>query len=795
MATHIPGYKILRTLGKGGMATVHLALQDIFEREVALKVMSKSLNEDPAFGQRFMREAQIVSRLIHPNIVTVYDVGLFDGAYYLSMEFIDGKDLKQAEPSLRLDQKIAVIKSIASALDVSGAKGYVHRDIKPENIMIENGSCRAVLMDFGIARASETDISVTQAGTAIGTPHYMSPEQAKGHPVDPRADLYSLGVVLFYVLAGYVPYDGDSAVAIGIRHITEAIPELPAHLYDLQWVIDKAMAKDPDARFQSGAEFIEALDRIDLAPLIALDKPARSQAKTPQDSPTLLAPVVEHRYGDSSRRKKTLDSFTLSFKTETPAFLAAKWPLYLAGGIISLLSFTGLYLVATHDPAETSPQGTLVPTTAPPLAAGTKPGKLTQAQQAQAEQYRAKADKALSAYRKRQAATDLALAVSHLRSLLSVIPNDEAARETLVLLADEQVDTLAPLFLSGNFNGAQKNYADLTRLFPDYTSAGLDKARSLLAERSLLSSHLDAAIKALKMRDNLSARQHYQDALKRAPGLIPALSGLEKVANGFTLDAQQALRSGNTVLARQHLDDALLAVPFHPTALAIGRSLFDPELRDAKLAELTKSASVLAKAGQDLLPLGNNAYSAYTAILALKPGEPSAQLALTQLVTRFESTLMQLADSGRYTEAFYRLGDARQNAQLSAADATRLKRLESALADHQQSHNPKVVSLRVSGAPRINLADPQLRSLALGDKLFVRFRYQSFKAHNSNVTARLYGEPDDKLLGIKELTVAGPTGETEFVIDLGRSGLPFGDYRLELAGPNGFLTEIPFKVR
>ena len=264
MGLEIPGYKILRTLGRGGMATVYLAQQDIFEREVALKVMSKALAENESFGKRFFREAKIVSQLVHPNIVTVYDVGLEDGNYYLSMEYIDGKDLKAVRQTLSLKQKIEAVKDIAKALDYAGIKGYVHRDIKPENILLNSADGRAVLTDFGIARAAETDTAMTQTGIAIGTPHYMSPEQAKGKTVDARSDIYGLGVVFFLLLTGRVPYDAESAVAIGIKHITEPVPLLPDALASLQPMIDDLLAKKPEDRYQRGGELLEDLNRIDI---------------------------------------------------------------------------------------------------------------------------------------------------------------------------------------------------------------------------------------------------------------------------------------------------------------------------------------------------------------------------------------------------------------------------------------------------------------------------------------------------------------------------------------------------
>ncbi|ABD81694.1 serine/threonine-protein kinase [Saccharophagus degradans] len=336
MTINLPGYKILRTLGKGGMATVYLAEQEIFEREVALKVMSKSLAEDPSFGQRFMREAKIVSQLVHPNIVTVHDVGVHEGYYYLSMQVIDGLDLKQSRRSLSLRQKVTAIRDIAKALDYAGSKGYVHRDIKPENILFHTSDGRAVLTDFGIARAAESDLTMTQTGTAIGTPHYMSPEQAKGLAVDHRADLYSLGVVFYLLLANRLPFDAESAVAIGIKHITQAIPLLPAEYNQLQPLIDKLMAKKVEDRFQSAKELIDALDDLDLpvlehaermaADAIALraepgdpDAPTRlASAITIEDTigDTITAPTIQREVGDLKSAAKRQRNTAASTTTE-----------------------------------------------------------------------------------------------------------------------------------------------------------------------------------------------------------------------------------------------------------------------------------------------------------------------------------------------------------------------------------------------------------------------------------------------------------------------------------------------
>ncbi|MCZ6618202.1 MAG: protein kinase, partial [Gammaproteobacteria bacterium] len=258
----MPGFRIEREIGRGGMARVHLAVQNKFGRMVALKVVSPGYANDTNFRKRFLRESRINAQLTHPNIVQVHDVGAHESLLYLVMEYLPGGDLNHSlEQGMHVTQLIEVIKDIGKALDYAHLKGIIHRDIKPENILFrEDGS--AVLTDFGIARTVTTNPGLTRPGIVVGTPQYMSPEQAAGRELDGRSDLYSLGVVFYRMLTGDVPYHADSAVSIGIKHLQEPIPRLPHYLNAFQPMIDRMLAKSPEHRYQTGAELGVALDEV-----------------------------------------------------------------------------------------------------------------------------------------------------------------------------------------------------------------------------------------------------------------------------------------------------------------------------------------------------------------------------------------------------------------------------------------------------------------------------------------------------------------------------------------------------
>ncbi|MCU1777230.1 serine/threonine-protein kinase [Pseudomonas sp. 14P_5.3_Bac1] len=318
----IPGYDIEGEIGEGAMASVYLATQRSLERKVALKVMAAALAADPSFCERFLREGKTLARLSHPHTVTIHDIGNVGELYYMAMEYLPNGTLKERiAAGLTPEQGVTLIRQIASALGYAHAQGLVHRDVKPANILFRADGT-AVLSDFGIAKSLDDRTQFTQAGFAVGTPSYMSPEQARGQEIDGRADLYALGVVLYEILVGELPYSGTDALSTALAHLTEPLPELPVHHGRYQEVLRKLLAKDPAERFPDAAALLRALDQLpadspeatlvrplpiplsfDLAGMtpvsidIPTDKPQPQPVRQPVVTPTQHSNVSEQRRG------------------------------------------------------------------------------------------------------------------------------------------------------------------------------------------------------------------------------------------------------------------------------------------------------------------------------------------------------------------------------------------------------------------------------------------------------------------------------------------------------------------
>jgi eukaryotic-like serine/threonine-protein kinase len=257
-------YRVVRRVGSGGMADVYCAEDTQLGRRVALKLLYRRFAEDDEFVERFRREASAAAGLQHPHVVQVYDRGEWDGTYYIAMEFLEGRSLKQIireDGPLDPDRATDIVIQVLRALRFAHKRGIVHRDIKPHNGIVDDEG-NAKVTDFGIARAGASDM--TETGSILGTAQYLSPEQAQGHAVSARSDLYSTGILLYECLTGRVPFDGESPVTIALKQVSEE-PVPPSHLNpavspELEDVVLHAMAKDPAWRFASADEFIAALE-------------------------------------------------------------------------------------------------------------------------------------------------------------------------------------------------------------------------------------------------------------------------------------------------------------------------------------------------------------------------------------------------------------------------------------------------------------------------------------------------------------------------------------------------------
>jgi len=260
------GCRLIKKIGEGGMGVVYLAHHLALNKNVAVKILPPSFATEEERVKRFVREARSAAQLEHSNIIQIYNIAKHEDFYFIVMQYADGESLAHAikrEGKINVLEALDIVKDVASALSVAHRKSIVHRDIKPENIMI-NSNGEVKLMDFGLARVLDVASNLSRTGDILGTPYYLSPEQAQGHKVDGRADIYSLGVTFYYMLSGKKPFEGDTTLSIILKHINEkppiirqTAPEIPECISN---VINKMLEKDPGKRYQSADELIDDIN-------------------------------------------------------------------------------------------------------------------------------------------------------------------------------------------------------------------------------------------------------------------------------------------------------------------------------------------------------------------------------------------------------------------------------------------------------------------------------------------------------------------------------------------------------
>ncbi|MEZ5483592.1 MAG: protein kinase [Lysobacteraceae bacterium] len=708
----IPGYRVLRPLGRGGMASVHLAMQESVQREVALKIMSPVLAADPQFGDRFLREARIAAKLHHRHVVQVHDVGVHGDHHYIAMEYLSGGPvLKKGQPNRGVGYALRVIREIAGALDYAHLRGVIHRDIKPDNILLrEDGG--AVLTDFGIARAND-GTRMTRTGAIIGTPHYMSPEQARGHTVDGRADLYSLGVLLHELLTGRVPYEAEDSMAVGIMHITAPLPELPPTLAGLQSLLDRMLAKEPDERFQTGDELARCVEKLERDSVGRGGETQVSPAafRDYRPSPVTVvqgSPPVIRSTDDGYRSEPRLGR--LDEVASTPAAPRRSSQRRRRPAITWMLLLVVLGAAAGAAWQFQDQLRALIP----------ESRQVSSLEQAQT---------ALAAGRLENNG-QTAGARELFNQVLAVDPDNQAARQGLQQVGDAWRQRLSQALALGDLAAAahalvrarelgvaEQHLLPLEQQLRQRQTAGtamnelLDKARQAL-EAGRLDGGGDSAL-AL-----------FGSALRIDADETRASSGFDDTLKAMLVRAQSLVDGGDAETASALIDRVAEVAPGHlglpPARMALSalrqqQSGAARRARDEAIAQRLSVASQLLADGKLSAPADDNALQAYRAILRDAPGNEAAQAGLR----RVSDALLQQAQRQMADFHFDRANDLLDAAESANPASVAISEARAHLRSLQEKQ--QAVAARDSGssvdADRINALLKQAEDAAAAGRL------------------------------------------------------------------------------
>lgn len=482
----IEGFDIRRTIGKGGMATVYLATQESLGRAVVLKTM----RTDSGSMERFLNEGRIVARLRHPHIVTIYDIGSAEDLLYLAMEYVEGGDLKgRIDGPLPPDYALELVEKIGTALELAHQEGVIHRDVKPANILFR-GDGTPLLSDFGIAKQMQADAELTSTGMILGSPFYMSPEQAEGRPVDPRTDIYSLGVIFYEMLTGNRPYVGDSQIKVIMKHLQAPIPSLPLPLQRYQPLLERMIAKRRIDRFADASALVDAVRaaRAESPPAPV----ASTSPPNPATSPIRIDVAPEPAAAKPRRRRR--------LRGPTAAGILAGLAAVAAGFYFYVEALKVPELVATRPAAPAAaapPSNVQAPEPAPGAAAVSSPsvpGEASDSASGDSEPMREDVVRALEWLAANSLRDDRLTdppgdnALYYLDRLRALDPGNQSGSKGLALVAERYVVLAEKQFAAKNYERSL-SYID-RGLMVDPNNEGLQTLRELIdgRETSLLDS-------------------------------------------------------------------------------------------------------------------------------------------------------------------------------------------------------------------------------------------------------------------------------------------------------------------
>jgi serine/threonine protein kinase len=696
----IPGYKILRQLGRGGMATVYLAMQESVQREVALKVMSPALLVDPDFGERFLREARIAAKLHHRHVVGVHDVGREGDHHYIAMEYLGGGALlgKDGEPR-PVPFALRVIREIAMALNYAHAKGFVHRDVKPDNILMRDDGSSA-LTDFGIARASDSSTHMTRTGTVIGTPHYMSPEQARGRALDGRADLYSLGIVLYELLTGRVPFHADDSLAVGIMHITQPVPILPEQMQALQPLLNKMLAKQPDDRFQSGAALADAIEQVEIAlargdypefgtidegyrrQVLGANTPTQARPATGTPRPTVATPTESMQYRaepnlgrlddivDEPRRRASVRGAASRQRTRRRGWWFAVTAILLAAAAGAAWQFQGRLRA-------------LIPKTE-------LNGVITRAEKALVEG--------------KLVGTQHDSARELFEAARTLDPDNEQARIGLTRVGERLIEQARAALSRNDLDTVRQDLSAANEVLGggaevEKLKADLHRAETRNMASNDILAKADAALAAGKLTGAGSAAEAYKQVLDADAGNALAANGLKQVGERLVEQVRAAIADGKADLANQRIADLAQLTPNHPAIPELRGDVAKLHASDAQALEtaLTK-AEAQQRAGRIVGDEG--ALALFQSVLKREPDNVRAKTGLRKLAQALLVQANAALDGDNAAQAEKLV----QQAEIAAPDLGDLRSVRSRLREWREQQDIAKQQAQISPADQARVA-------------------------------------------------------------------------------------------